>query len=146
MREITEERVVKEVVGYEATDGTRFDSIEECRKYEDSAQMVLRRRFTELIVGETTEETLWNSGFDDTTMYIVMIRNEKDVDTVNQYGILVTHSKKCEIVYDGDIGNEVIIAQCEDCFWRKGTLKEMINKITKNYNEAKEMYEKEKRS
>ena len=141
MKELTRE--IKEVYGYEASDGTIFDDKAECLKYEESAKMIVRKRFNDLVVGDTTEEGLFNSGYDDTIMYIVNVKNEKDVDTINQYGYLLTQCK-CNIVSDDDIGSEVIIGHCEDYLWRKGTLQELLDKITNNYNEAKEMYEKKK--
>lgn len=40
MKAITNVKTVEEIVGYEACDGTRFTTKEECQKYEDTAKAV----------------------------------------------------------------------------------------------------------
>lgn len=144
MREITKERVVKDVIGYEANDGTRFDSKEECQKYEKSALSVVKERFKRLIVGETYEDDLMNAGCEDGIWYIIKIKNGDDVNTAAMYGSL----RGCSgaIVTDDDIGKEVVIGTYDDYFWRVGTLDEIINRIKTSFNSAKEMYEKKERA
>lgn len=145
MKEITKERVVKEVVCYEANDGTRFSDRDECRKYENSALNVVKVRFKKLVIGITNECCLMDTGCEDGDWYIVEIKNRDDVNTIAMYGSLIGYHG--DIVTDDDIGKEVIIGTYgDDDIWRAGTLDEIIDRIRKSYMKTKEMYEKEKRS
>ena len=142
MKEITRERTVREVVGYEANDGTPFESKEECLKYEKSALSVVRDRFNKLIVGETYEYGLLEAGCEDGKWYILNIKNADDVNTVAMYGSL----RGCygSLATDDDIGKEIVIATWDDEIWRRGRLDEIIEGIKSSYESAKERYAKEK--
>lgn len=73
---------------YEATDGTRFDSKEECQKYEKSAKGVLKERFKELVVYTDSESNILGSGSEEYTLYGVRLKEERDKDTVLQFYLL----------------------------------------------------------
>lgn len=87
MKEIKEEKVreVKDTFTYyEATDGTRFESSEECRKYETSALSVLRAKVKPLM-SEPKDAWTTMGGLDDHQVVAVSIPNEKDINVVLQW-------------------------------------------------------------
>lgn len=81
-------QINKEVTSYKtvyvAVDGTEFDSKEECVKYENSAQGVLRDKFNKLVVREIDAYSLM-FGNEDCTVYYVQFREESDIDALMQY-------------------------------------------------------------
>lgn len=50
MKEIKQSRIIEEVTGYEAFDGTVFKTEEECIKYEGTAEAVITKRFFSHVV------------------------------------------------------------------------------------------------
>lgn len=87
MREINQE-VKTYVKKYVAIDGTEFNDREECIKYENSAKVILKSKFLKLVVKETDA---WNLlyGNQDTIVYYIQFREEKDIDTLIQYMCMV---------------------------------------------------------
>lgn len=90
MKEVKEERKVFDTL-YEAVDGTKFTSKEECQKYEESAKGVLKARFMKLVEYSDIESNIFSSGSDETTLYGVRLEEEKDKDVVLQL-YLIDHS------------------------------------------------------
>lgn len=87
MKEITEEKVreVKETITlYESPDGTRFTTIEECKKYEESALGMMRAKVKHLM---SEKKDAWDTmgGMDDHLVVAVHMEDEADVDTVIQW-------------------------------------------------------------
>lgn len=76
--------IVESYTYYEATDGTVFDSREECGKYESSALGVLRGRVSKLIVSEKTNAWDLMGGYDDNVVVAVAMSKEEDINTVLQ--------------------------------------------------------------
>lgn len=78
-------KIVKEekkytVEVYEAIDGTVFSTKEECIKYEETAQCVIRKKFNDLIEHSSDECSLFNCGSDD---YIIDFVKPNTQDTAN---------------------------------------------------------------
>ena len=69
---------------YEATDGTTFNSKEECEKYEQTAHAVLRTKFLKLVVEEKNEWELFGVGSDEDIVYAIKMNTQEDTDTVLQ--------------------------------------------------------------
>lgn len=87
MKEVKEEKTceVKETFTYyEATDGTRFESSEECRKYETSALGVLRAK-VKPIMSEPKDAWTTMGGLDDHQVVAVKMECDEDEDTVLQW-------------------------------------------------------------
>jgi len=88
MKEIRKEikkELIETQIQYEAIDGTVFQNVEECRKYETTAECVLKEKFNKLIVNrEHTEFSLFGTGNDDCEVVAIRMKNEKDKDTVLQ--------------------------------------------------------------
>lgn len=83
MREINQE-VKTYIKKYVAIDGTEFDDRGECIKYENSAKVILKSKFLKLVVKETDAWKLLY-GNQDTIVYYIQFREEKDIDTLIQY-------------------------------------------------------------
>ena len=62
MKAITNVKTVEEIVGYEACDGTRFTTKEECQKYENTAEAVIKGRFKKLVVKEMVGSDITHCG------------------------------------------------------------------------------------
>lgn len=95
MREIKEVR--ETVVGYEAFDGTRFDSLDECKKYESTAEAVIEKAFFELITretGKTFDDSIiaecdiyehFGYGSEEYYYAIVEIKDESELEIANRF-------------------------------------------------------------
>lgn len=85
MKQVTEKQTTTvEQILWEAIDGTRFLTEEECRKYEKSAEGVLMAKYRPLIVREHTEYTLFSVGSEEIGIDVVKPRTMEDVDNVMQ--------------------------------------------------------------
>jgi len=89
MKEITQERTIAETVGYEAIDGRRFKTKEECEKYEHSAEHVINSDLKAIMVGEKfSENYIWEDygyGSEEFYMGILDIRNADCLEIANRY-------------------------------------------------------------
>lgn len=87
MKEVTKERKVLDTL-YEAVDGTRFDSKEECLRYENSAKGVLKAKLMKLVDYSDSEDNILGAGSEENTLYGVKLKEEKDKDIVLQLYLL----------------------------------------------------------
>lgn len=87
MKEIKKQRVSYDI-SWEAIDGTSFNNEEECRKYENTARMVLWARLKEFIVAEDNEFSLFRVGNDYDKVFAVKILTPEACDTVTQLWLL----------------------------------------------------------
>lgn len=89
MKEIKQEiQKVEYVTKYEATDGTLFDDVNECRKYENSARAVLLTRYKTLVSNRFCEEDLFGVGSCEYDIDIVKVTSPEDTDLILQLLIL----------------------------------------------------------
>ena len=79
MKEITKERIVFDYE-FEACDGSVFKTKEECIKYEETAQCVIRKKFNDLVEYSSDECSLFNCGSDD---YIIDFVKPNTQDAAN---------------------------------------------------------------
>ena len=79
MKEIKKERTVFDCK-YEACDGSVFKTKEECIRYEETAQCVIRKKFKDLVEYSSNECSLFNCGSDD---YIVDFVKPSTQDATN---------------------------------------------------------------
>ena len=110
MKEIKDVRMIEEIRGYEANDGTFFKSKEECEKYEGTAKAVITAEFNRLVVGNEFSEYLFFEGFgsgcDDFDMAIIDI---KDADNLHKVNMLCALHKMDQITSDY-IGKRVLVS------------------------------------
>ena len=93
MKTITNVKTVEEIVGYEACDGTRFTTMDECEKYENTAKAVIKSRFKKLVIKEieginlTKEGIAYiGAGIDEDWYYaLVEIKDENDLRAAQMY-------------------------------------------------------------
>lgn len=86
MKEVVEEiTTVDKVTKFEAADGTRFDSKDECRKYETSALAVMRGRVMEYKVGEPKNAWTLMGGCDDNTVAGFNLPTKESVNVFLQW-------------------------------------------------------------
>lgn len=160
MREIIKTRTIEEVVGYEACDGTRFDTKEECEKYEKIAvRAVIVELFKKLVVNYIEEATItnWGDGFagsgvgEDWYYALVKINNEADLDVLRMYKELTRPTANQEITEDL-IGKEIIVGigarryengkNCDeflfDNCWIYGTIEDQIKLYTESLMKIKD--------
>ena len=86
MKEITKERThVEKYIIYEAIDGTDVNSLEECKKYEESALGVARGKIQPLFVSTDNDAWTLMGGCDDHKVIAVKFKDTTDVDTFLQW-------------------------------------------------------------
>lgn len=90
MKKIVEKVVVtKENVLWKAYDGTTFGSEEECKKYEATAESVIKKAFMKLVVGNIVPECyIWGDygyGSEEFMMAIIDIKDANDLMIANKY-------------------------------------------------------------
>lgn len=116
MKKIEREITTKELVGYEAFDGTMFQSEEECSKYEGSAVGVLIGRIMKFTVKKGAEYDIFDGiGCSDTEVYVARPRDEKDIDTIKQLYELRGYAKDKEEYYralklDEQVGKIIFVS------------------------------------
>jgi len=109
MKEVIKERTkVEKYTVYEAVDGTEFNTIEECQKYDNSAKGVLRGKLKDLIVNDKYNGWDLMGGNEDHNIIAVKVPTEADIDIVLQNYYL----DNPWILQDGreEFRNELILA------------------------------------
>ena len=155
MKEIKWTRTIEEVVAYEANDGTRFNSKEECEKYEETAKSVIFNEFKQLMVGEPfSESSIWENfgyGSEEFQLAVIEIKNVDDLHIANmfaevyKYGFTFTndHIGKRLLI---NLGYECAYGDCGMCPRTEDDLIEMFTKDIRKFfytdNEIKAEEEK----
>lgn len=146
MKKITKEKKSTYTV-YQAVDGTEFNSIEECQKYEDTAKCLLLTKYKPLVKRTDSEYNIFNTGSDE---YIIDILRplsiESDIDIIIQLCKLHNgNSRIKDDYYDNirsrlkeclDLKDTILIGRGTeydgyDNFFILATLQEISNKIVK---------------
>jgi N12 class adenine-specific DNA methylase len=84
MKEIVTEKVSKYTV-YQAIDGTKFDSKDECVAYEKTVECVLLTRYNQLIDKSDSEINMFGLGSDEYRVdRLHPLKSDKDVETIVQ--------------------------------------------------------------
>lgn len=125
MREIMTIRTIEEVVGYEAFDGTKFESKDECEKYEKlTAEGAIKEKFKKLFVGMIEEsEMIWGGkkvfvggGCGDGNGYaLVRIKNENDLNICKAF-YKITKDKSPREFTEDMIGKEIIVCVTDEYY------------------------------
>lgn len=117
MKTITNVKTVEEIVGYEACDGTRFKTKEECQKYENTAEAVIKGRFKKLVVKEMAGIDITNEGSayvgagieEDWYYALVEIKDENDLKAAQMYHTLEGYKSGKYGFDETMIGKRVIV-------------------------------------
>lgn len=154
MKEIIKE-VTTQHTAYQATDGTIFNSAEECITYEESAKGVIRSRIARLITYDSrnTLDNAWTimGGMDDHNIIAVKMENSEDYKNVCQFVLIEcpwlsndVHTERRESIFE-TISNaynadDVVIfgINCENKYYfinSKANLISNLNTLDKESNE-----------
>ena len=135
MKGLTRERVITEVTGYEANDGTWFRTKEECEKYEGSAREAISTQFRKLMLEEPFSECCiyesFGYGSEEYMMCVIEIKNENDlkIATMYQNEIDPTSSTK----FDSSMIGKRLLISLGDCYdnicYINGTMSDMCKKF-----------------
>lgn len=138
MKKIT--KMVEQVIGYKAADGTVFTSELDCKAYENSARAVMAKAKDELVVFHTDAESLFGCETMTSSDYLVefyRIKNAHDLTVLNQYvsSLEYAESNKNLVPVDA-IGNVVGVSYSYDseyaCYI--GTIGEYCNRLAERYD------------
>ena len=104
---------------YVATDGTEFNTKEDCAKYERTYACALKSRLMAMAINENSEEDMFSRGSCDASVIVVIPRSEKDIDTIKQYaiGLSCTEEQVSRQISDADINMPVTITIGYDNDW-----------------------------
>lgn len=125
---------VEKIVGWEAWDGTRFSSEDECKKYEHSAIVVLRERYENMVTNKGFEKDGESFAscvsFDYETIYqLVHVRDANDLMSLNQFRNMLSATWGKEIDYSY-IGKDIVVANSEgEPCWFIGTIDEWKERV-----------------
>ena len=141
MKELKRTETIEKVIGYEANDGTRFDSKEECKKYEKSAFAVVYERFRKLVVKELWENDVFeNQGYgnEEYVYYLIDIKDDNDVNTYNHFAQFTDGKKSIDNSY---IGKRILVGAgfgYDDWSYRYLYIKGTIDDLKKQFAEDME--------
>lgn len=146
MKKIYVDNVTK-VEKWESVDGRKFNSAEECKKWEDSYHCTINmemKNVPHVIIGM---DELIPYAYGDDALLVVAPRNFDDVTVVNAW-LRLHHGVAEDNVYltSKDIGNtKTIYVNCEgECYLDyEGSYKNMLAQIIKNFGELQAKIEKE---
>lgn len=151
MKEITITKTWNEVI-YQAIDGTKFTSKDECIKYDNTAKAVIMSEYNELIISRTNEYELLGMGNSDTSIDVVGVKNYEDVQVVKKALIynnqwLTEETSKDRLTHMYNLIREAEIKQTplivdrgyeNDNFWITNTITGVIDKLEKFIAEPEE--------
>lgn len=151
MKEITITKTWNEVI-YQAIDGTKFTSKDECIKYDNTAGAVIMSEYNELIISRTNEYELLGMGNSDAGIDVVGVKNYEDAQVVKKALIynnewLTEEASKDRLTRMYNLINEAEIKQIplivnrgyeNDNFWITNTVAGVIDKLEKFIAEPEE--------
>ena len=158
MRKNEIKKTVEEIIGVEhiAEDGTVFNTVEECEKYEKSALFVVSNKLKRLTTKETYINDFNDEGSCDCELEIFDIQTEEDLNNLRRYLYLkaITNGatekgikdaftsddgKRENYVFDNvTIGHEVLVfwSYDKDWFWvyKDGSLNGYFESLKERYD------------
>lgn len=119
MKEIKTTRTIEEITAYEANDGTRFNTKEECEKYESSAEYAISEQFKSLMIREPFTEyeiyEYFGYGSEEYTYVTIEIKDERDLNIALMYQNI--RDKTCNKKFNKDmIGKRLLVNLGNDCY------------------------------
>lgn len=130
-------KTVEEVRGYYADDGTWFKTEDECRKYEETAKIVVLKMVKDKMIAKTTVYNLLNEGDCDCDVEIFNVDSLETVELLNRYTAINTRENQVEFTADM-VGKKIILIWNYDRDWCccRGSIDDLLAKIKKNYEEV----------
>ena len=136
----TEKTIVEEVITYKAADGTIFNDQEECKKYEKSAEGVMKARYKECLLYEFGDYGLND---EDWHYYdLVRAKNEDDIRAINMY--MKNNYYDCSFLDTSYIGKDILLQMTDDSDYiiPIGTIDDYLDRVRRNYDKAMQKGEK----
>ena len=140
MKQISKEKTTTYSV-YVATDGTEFDSADECLQYEKSALGMLNAKLKKYIVWEGNEYDLWRNDTEYNTI-AVELKTQEAVDTLlhiyylqHSYLLLDEHKNRREVfeaLVDETFKNKDLIIlgiNCDNEYYYIDSRNNIINRL-----------------
>ncbi len=122
--------VTKEIITYEALDGTIFDNEDECRKYEKTAQCAINGAFEQLpredVDAEALNDTVGDFS-DDDTLHSIYIEDANTLEVINRW--LVHNGWGSSKLSAKDIGTILLYDTYDTDVWIIGTPEEYKKKF-----------------
>ena len=140
MKELTKEVVTREVTGYEAFDGTVFNSEVECVKYEGTAEAVITKRFFSHIVKGNKNygvvnpwSTIILHGYEEDVDVLYDMKDDEAVKDFEMYAQLKEYYNADQDIdkYKGEIILVSLYIGGEERCLINGTEKEILEDFTK---------------
>lgn len=134
MKEIRIPRTVEDIY-YEAIDGERFSSKEECSKYDQTAKAVIKAKYKQLIIKSNTMYSICEA-CNDYQIDLVKVSNEAELHSLNMYLKMVADNGYGGVfkpVASTEIGKEFMIYYGYDDDWYEviGTKAEFLEALAK---------------
>lgn len=154
MEIITREKVQKSTYDvYVAADGLEFTTLEECKKYEESAEGVIMAKVKPMVIKEFTEEDMFGFGSCESTIWVIKPTTQKDMDTIMKAVLVINpHFAKDDFSHHLERARKLIQRALDendvifvgrgyemDSFWLIGTrnsMKETLDGFTKTDEQA----------
>lgn len=140
MKEIKQSRIIEEVTGYEAFDGTVFKTKDECIKYEGTAEAVITKRFFSHVIKGNKDYGVvdpWGTiilhGYEEDVDVLYDMKDEEAVKDFEMYVQLKEYYNKDQDVskYKGEIILVALYIGGEERCYIEGTEEELIENFTK---------------
>lgn len=134
MKEVRIARTVEDIY-YEAIDGERFSSKEECEKYDKTASAVIKAKYNALVIKSNTMYSICEA-CNDYCVDLVKVNNEGELHSLNMYLKMVADNGYGGVfkpVASTEIGKEMMIYYGYDAEWYEiiGTKAEFLEAISK---------------
>ena len=142
--------VTKDIIHYEAFDGTIFDSEDECKQYEKTSQCAINGAFNQIpqtdVSGEGVYDAIGSFSYDD-TIHAIYVKDINTLVTINKWFVSVGVG---HLLSADDIGTIQLIDTYDGDVWLMGTPEEykkrlcdfidnnLVNPLMEKINEAKE--------
>lgn len=153
MKEIKQSRIIEEVTGYEAFDGTVFKTEDECIKYEGTAEAVITKRFfSHVVKGDKYNSVVdpWVTtilhGYEEDVDVLYDMKDDEAIKDFEMYAQLKEHCQKPQdiIEYKGKVVLVLISNYDEERCFIEGTEEEILEDFTKFVKKTFNREDKEK--
>ncbi len=137
MKEVTREKTITEVAYYEAIDGMRFNTKEDCEKYEKSAELVVLAELKAYKIGSMTPYELYNGeGSEEYDIDIYNIPNSDVLRKLNTYRLMI--AKDNNVIGEEYVGKTILLQWDYDHQYSycEGTIDDIVAKVRRAYDKA----------
>ena len=140
MKTKTIEKTVRSII-YEANDGTQFQTMAECEKYETTARCVLLTRYNKLVLKSLMESDIFTAGNEDYIVDIIEMKSTEDLNLVLQLYKLINNDSCARdnlIIESFENKDKLCIGRGytgeQDSFWPISTEQHIIQRVKNCFN------------